>query len=196
MSVGSLKQVDLTHEVTDLSQVPYLNFGQEIQSKRNLMRYWAVITNLVDKKAKIESGAAMPLPQNSYVNILVDDPEMDFYSPKFITYPDSGEKVNRFGHDLEQVKLTIENTFVGIIKRIRSELSIEGEQNSISAARLSIGADDGAKIVLDPREPSKFITSCGVALKLFASETPDVLKTREVNGKSVIAYDIQLSYFR
>jgi len=198
MSVSSLKSVELTHEVTDLSTVPFLNFGQEIQSKRNLLRYWAVVNELNTDviKPTIQNGKGMPLPQNSYVNILVDDPEMDFYSPKFLTYPESGEKVNRFGYDLDQLKLTIESSFVGIIKRIRTELRVEGDKTEIAAKDLSIGADANLMIKLDPRKPADFITTCGAALKLW----PDTLKVLgEKNGGTmakICSYDIDLPYFR
>lgn len=188
MSVGSLKQVDLTHEVTDLNDVPYLTFGQEIQSKRNLLRYYGVVSDLVTDKGNLAKGEGMPLPHSSYVNILVDDPEMDFYSPKFITYPKSSSKVNRFGNDLDQLKLDIEQEFVSIIKRIRSELKIEGSGQSIDATKIGIGASGAIR--LDPRQPSTFITDCIRVLGIAKG-----LGVRSIGGQPVHAYDIALPYF-
>lgn len=190
MSVGSLKQVDLTHEVTDLNEVPYLNFGQEIQSKKNLIRYYQLVAALVESsKAEFAKGNLMPLKHSSYVNILVDDPDMDFYRPKFLTYPKSGEKVNRFGNDLDQLKLDIENEFINIIKRIRSDLGIDGAAKTISGESLGIGTK--TEITVDPRDPAKFITSCATALKYVVE-----IKDQKVGDNTVRAFDIDLPYFR
>lgn len=195
MSVTSLKKVELTHEVTNLDDVPYLTFGQEIQSKRNLIRYHSLVSALAKKKADIAEGKNMPLKHSSYVNILVDDPEMDFYSPKFITYPKTGSKVNRFGNDLDQLQLDIEHEFVSIIKRIRSELNIEGSDQSVDAGRLGIGAGK-TPIPLDPREPKAFITTIAEVLKLNGGLKADgALNTQNVGGVDVISYDISLPYF-
>lgn len=189
MSVGSLKQVELVKSITDLNEVPYLNFGQEIQSKRNLVRYYQVIKQLIKEKDTLATGVGMPLPHSSYVNILVDDPEMDYYRPKFITYPKSGAKVNRFGNDLDQVGLDIENEFVGIIKRIRAELGIEGSNSAISSKNLGIGVD-GETIELDPREPAKFIVSLIPVLKCEAK-----VDKKTIGSASINTYDIDLPYF-
>lgn len=189
MSVGSLKQVELTHEVRDLNEVPYLNFGQEIQSKKNLLRYYQLVCELLAVKDDLSKGTGMPLPHSSYINILVDDPEMDFYSPKFITYPKSGAKIERFGNDLNQLQLSIEQEFVSIIKRIRSELNIEGSGQSIEASKLGIGAD--GSIRLDPRQPTTFIVDVTRVLGVGRS-----LETKYVNSVGIHSYDIDLPYFR
>lgn len=187
--IGSLKVVELVKQVDDLNKVPYLNFGQEIQAKKNLVRYYQLVCELVDAKATIAKGQGMPLPQSSHVNVLVDDVESDFYRPKYITYPNSGEKVNRFGNDLDQLKLDIESDFVSIIKRIRAELKIEGASQSIPAADLGIGAE--GTILVNPRNPGSFIRSLIPVLKCKAAFAP-----RAVNDNLVLGYDIDLPYFR
>lgn len=195
---GSLKQVELTKEVKDLSDVPYLNLGQEIQSKRNLVRYWTVISALVKSAAELQAGVGMPLPNSSYVNILVDDPEMDFYNPKFVTFHRTGEKLNRFGTDIQQEKLQIEAEFVGIIKRIRNELNIEGAKGTFPATSLGIGAS--GEIPLDPRAPSTFLAAlCEHVFKF----PLDPLGSQNIGGggegekaKKVTSYDVDLPYFR
>lgn len=186
--IGSLKVVELVKQVEDLNQVPYLNFGQEIQQKKNLVRYYQIVSELIDAKKELARGVHMPLPQSSYVNILVDDPEMDFYRPKFITYPKSGAKVNRFGNDLDQLGLDIESDFVSIIKRIRAELKIEGADATIPAASLGIGAS--GSISVDPRNPKEFIRTLIPILNAKAS-----LQPRNVGSAQVFGYDIDLSYF-
>ena len=188
MSVGSLKQVELVKSITNLNEVPYLNFGQEIQSKRNLVRYYQLVQELIIAKPALAKGESMPLPQSSYVNILVDDPEMDYYRPRFITYPKSGAKVNRFGNDLDQLGLDIESDFVSIIKRIRAELDIEGSNSVVNASLLGIGAD--GNIAVDPRDPKAFIASLIPVLKCRAT-----FKLRPFGKDLVFTYDIDLPYF-
>lgn len=188
--VGSLKVVELTKQVTDLSEVPYLTFGQEIQAKRSLIRYYQIVAQLLDKKAQLAEGEGMPLPRSSYVNLLVDDPEMDFYRPKFITYPKSGAKVNRFGTDLDQLKLDIQNEFAVLIRRIRADLKIEGADATIPVEKLGIGTSKEKTIPLDPRDPEKFIMAVAVVINATAE-----LKTQAVNSKNVNAYDVDLPYF-
>lgn len=187
--IGSLKVVELVKQVDDLNKVPYLNFGQEIQAKKNLVRYYQLVCELVAVKAEISKGQSMPLPQSSHVNILVDDVETDFYRPKFITYPSSHEKVNRFGNDLDQLKLDIESDFVSIIKRIRAELKIEGANKSIPAADLGIGA--AGMIPVNPRQPKTFIEGLIPVLNCQAT-----FKMRAVGTSMVLSYDIDLPYFR
>lgn len=190
MSVGSLKQVELTHEVTQLSDVPFLNIGQELQSKRNLVRYYNLIVAILGKgAADIAKGEIMPLPSSSYVNLLVDDPEMDFYRPKFITFPGSGAKVNRFGSDLPQLLHEIAYSFVPVIKRIRNELDIDGDGGEVQSKSFKLGVD--VKIPVDPREPAKFIEALTIALRC---ETP-VLAKRTVGAHDVMAYSVDLPYF-
>lgn len=189
MSVGSLKQVDLVKSVENLNDVPYLNFGQEIQSQKNLIRYYQIICQLLEVKDDLARGRNVPLPNSSYVNILTDDIEDDFFRCRFITYPKSGEKVNRFGHDLDQVKLDIEAMFVPIIKRIRADLGIEGARGTVNSARLGIGAD--AVIQLDPRQPSTFINSCIPVLQCAAR-----LRFKQIGNDLVWSYDIDLPYFK
>lgn len=187
--IGSLKVVELVKQVDDLNQVPYLNFGQEIQSKRSLVRYYQLVQQLIAAKSALSRGERMPLPQSSYVNVLVDDVETDFFRPKFVTYPKTDAKVNRFGNDLDQLGLDIESDFVSIIKRIRAELKIEGANQTIPASSLGIGAE--GTIIVDPRQPKRFIESLIPVLNCFAE-----LKTRAVGDKQVYAYDIDLPYFR
>lgn len=188
--IGSLKVVELTKQVDNLNDVPYLNFGQEIQAKRPLIRYYQIVGQLLDKKAQLAKGEGMPLPQSSYVNLLIDDPELDFYRPKFITYPKSGAKVNRFGSDLDQLKLDIENEFAGLIRRIRADLKIDGSNASIPVSKLGIGGPAGLMIALDPRQVELFLLGVAQAINAEAE-----LKTQVVNGKTVNAYDVDLSYF-
>ena len=188
--IGSLKVVELTKQVDNLNDVPYLNFGQEIQAKRSLIRYYQIVGQLLDKKAQLAKGEGMPLPQSSYVNLLIDDPEADFYRPKFITYPKSGAKVNRFGSDLDQLKLDIENEFAGLIRRIRADLKIDGSNASIPVSKLGIGGPAGLMIALDPRQVELFLLGVAQAINAEAD-----LKTQVVNGKNVNAYDVDLSYF-
>lgn len=189
--IGSLKVVELTKQVDNLNDVPYLNFGQEIQAKRPLIRYYQIVGQLQAKKAQLAKGEGMPLPQSSYVNLLVDDPELDFYRPMFITYPKTGEKVNRFGNDLDQLVLDIENEFSGLIRRIRADLKIDGSNASIPVSKLGIGGTAGMMIPLDPRVVSSFLFALALVINAEAE-----LKTQVVNGKTVNAYDVDLSYFR
>lgn len=191
MSVGSLKQVELTHEVTQLSDVPFLNIGQELQSKRNLVRYYNLVQKIMTDytAAVIAKGEIMPLPSSSYVNLLVDDPEMDFYRPKFITFPGSGAKVNRFGSDLPQLLHEIAYSFVPVIKRIRNELDIDGDGGEVQSKQFKLGVD--VAIPVDPREPAKFIEKLTVALRC---GTPE-LATRKVGAHDVMAYSVDLPYF-
>ena len=186
--IGSLKVVELVKQVEDLNQVPYLNFGQEVQQRKNLVRYYQLVQQLIEVKADLATGKHMPLPQSSYVNVLVDDPEMDFYRPRFITYPKSGAKINRFGNDLDQLGLDIESDFVSIIKRIRAELKIEGSGSVIKASTLGIGADGNIRV--DPRQPKLFITDLVPVLNCEARFT-----NRAVGDANVYGYDIDLPYF-
>lgn len=186
--IGSLKVVELVKQVEDLNQVPYLNFGQEVQQRKNLVRYYQLVQQLIGARAALAKGERMPLPQSSYVNILVDDPEMDFYRPRFVTYPKSGAKVNRFGNDLDQLGLDIESEFVSIIKRIRAELKIEGSSATINASTLGIGADGTIRV--DPRQPKLFIEDLIPVLNCYAE-----LKPRAVGATNVLSYDIDLPYF-
>lgn len=192
MSVGSLKHVELTREVTELSDVPFLTFGQEIQSQRNLLRYYAVIDQLCGKAADIAEGKVMPLPNSSHVNILVDDPDLDFFVPKYITFPGSGELVKRFGTELLEVRLSIEKTFISLIKRIRSDLNIEGEANTVPSAKLGIGA--GTDITVDPRDVKKFIETCAEALGVYKKDP--MTKDQVIAKNHVYSYTIDLPYFR
>lgn len=191
MSVGSLKQVELTHEVQELSEVPFLNIGQELQSKRNLVRYYKLIQKIMTDYtlATVAEGKIMPLPSSSYVNLLVDDPEMDFYRPKFITFPGSGAKVNRFGSDLPQLLHEIAYSFVPVIKRIRNELDIDGDGGEVQAKQFKLGVD--VKIPVDPRTPDDFIQALATALRC---STPELAK-RKVGAQDVMAYSVDLPYF-
>lgn len=190
MSVGSLKQVELTHEVAQLSDVPFLNIGQELQSKRNLVRYYNLIVAIGKLgAAAIAKGEIMPLPSSSYVNLLIDDPELDFYRPKFITFPGSGAKVNRFGSDLPQLLHEIAYSFVPVIKRIRNELDIDGDGGEVQSEQFKLGVK--VTIPVDPREPAKFIKALTTALRC---ETPE-LATRKVGANDVMAYSVDLPYF-
>lgn len=196
MSVGSLKQVDLIKSVDDLSTVPYLNLGQEIQSKKNLMRYYILVTKLISKKATITDGKAMPLPHSSHVNILVDDVDLDFPRPKMLTFPSSGQMVSRFGYDLEQLRLDIEQQFVRIIKSIRAELGLEGDDAKIKPESLGIGSK-GEEIDVNPRDPGPFILGFAKALGVGKYSDAEELPTQTVGGKKdIISYPIDLPYFK
>lgn len=188
--IGSLKVVELVKQVEDLNEVPYLTFGQEIQQKKNLVRYYQLVQLLIEAKGALAKGEHMPLPQSSYVNVLVDDCEMDFYRPRFIVYPKSSAKVNRFGSDLDQLGLDIESDFVSIIKRIRADLKIEGSSSVIKASTLGIGITGDKVIPVDPRNPKAFILSLVPVLNCEA-----VFTNRAVGDKNVYAYDIDLPYF-
>lgn len=187
MSVGSLKQVELTKSVDNLNDVPYLNFGQEIQSKKNLIRYYRIIVQLCEDIGNIVKGTHMPLPRASEINILLDDPDIDFFGPRYLTVPGTATRVNRFTGELEQLRLVVANMFVSLIKRIRAELSIEGRNFKIQASRLGIGAE--GEIVLDPQQPETFIESCGDALGVKSR-----LKMSKINDADVHTFDIDLPY--
>lgn len=198
MSVGSLKQVELTHAVTNLGDVPYLKFGQKIQSKRNLMRYWTVIRDLLavmeSDPAAIRGGAKMPLPSNSFINILVNDPNMDFYVPRFITFPKTGAKVDRFSFELHNLKNVLDNSFKKLIRKIRAELNVEGDTMEIPASRLGLGGKEGAVITLNPNDAASFVTSCGAVIGVKTTENK-IVTEHTLGSVQVYSYNINLPYF-
>lgn len=190
--IGSLKVVELTKQVDDLNDVPYMTFGQRIQSERNTLRYYQVISQLVTSAASLARGTYMPLPNDSHINILVDDPDLDFFVPKYITFPGSGDLVKRFGTELLEVQHAIEKSFLRLIKDIRAELKLEGDNYIIPAAKLAIGADEN--ITVDPRRIKEFITSCAKAIGVY-NATP-LAVTQRVAGNAVYSYNINLPQFR
>lgn len=191
MSSGVLKQVELTKTVDDLTEVPYLNLGQEIQSKKNLVRYYKLLSRVKSCLAGDDGFKnTCPLTNSSYINILVDSPDEDYSSPKFLTFHATQQKLARFGTDIDQEMLMIEQEFTRIIKRIRSELGIEGDDlGKISMRSLGLGTDDTVIKTLIPREPKGFIASLET---LFAAPSPEAPRP----GRSPLKYPIDLPYFR